>query len=199
MKAAAIDKFGPPSVLTVHNLPVPRPGPNEVVIAVHAAGVGIWDAKIRDGSWAEGDVHFPMILGTDGAGTIAEVGDKARRFAIGDRVWAYQYDRPGFYAEYAIVNIENVGMFPSKLTMREAGAGAVTGLTALQGCDDHLHLRRGESVLIFGASGTVGTLAVQFAAHYRRARVVAIASASKAHKRVERGHGFGRIVLDVRP
>ena len=78
MKAAAIDKFGPPSVLAVRNVPVPRPGPNEVVIAVHAAGVGIWDAQMRDGNWIEGDVRFPIILGLDGAGTIAEVGDTSR-------------------------------------------------------------------------------------------------------------------------
>src|SRR5512132_2635528 len=89
MKAAAIDKFGPPSVLTVRTVPVPRPGPREVLIAVHAAGVGVWDAKIRDGTWAEDDDRFPLVLGTDGAGVIVELGDRVRRFRHGDRVWAY--------------------------------------------------------------------------------------------------------------
>ena len=182
MEAMAIDRFGPPSVLKRHRVPVPRPGPNEVLIALHAAGVGIWDAKIRDGEWAEGDVDFPLILGTDGAGVIAERGERVRRFDIGDHVWAYQYGnkKGGFYAEYVAVDADNVTAVPKSLTMKEAGAGTVTGLTALQGIVDHLDLRAGETVMIFGASGAVGTLAVQFAARYRRARVIAIASGAKA-------------------
>jgi NADPH2:quinone reductase len=181
MDAAGIDAFGPASALTLHTVPVPRPGPREVLIAVQAAGVGSWDAKIRDGSWAEGDIRFPLILGTDGAGAIVELGERVRRWNVGDRVWAYAYDSPkgGFYAEYVAVDIDNIGKLPSSLTMLEGGAAAVTGITALQGIDDHLAVRKGETVLIFGASGAVGTLAVQFAARYRRARVIAIASKAK--------------------
>ena len=188
MKAVVIDKFGPPSVLTPRTVAVPRPGPTEVVIAVHAAGVGIWDAKIRDGSWAENDVHFPLILGTDGAGEIVELGERVRRLRLGDRVWAYHYNNPkgGFYAEYVVTEADNVSPLPRHLTMLEAGAGSITGVTALQGIDDHLAVRRGETVLIFGASGAVGTLAVQFAARYRRARVIAIASGSKARTLLEK-------------
>lgn len=184
MKAAGIDKFGPPSVVKLCTVPVPRPGPHEVLIAVHAAGVGIWDAKWRDGSWAEPDIHFPLILGLDGAGVIVEMGERVRRFHIGDRVWAYQYENPkgGFGAEYVVVDADHAGALPSSLTMLEGGTAAVTGLTALQGCDDHLGVRRGETVMIFGASGAVGTLAVQFVARYRRARVIAIASGSSAAK-----------------
>lgn len=182
MRAVGIDKFGPPSVLTVRTVPVPRPGQREVLIALHAAGVGIWDAKIRDGSWAE-DKHFPQFLGTDGAGVVAEVGERVRRFAPGDRVWAYKFpDRKGgFYAEYVTADMDDVGHLPRSLTMLEAGAGAVTSLTALQGID-RLELRAGKTVLIFGASGAVGTPAVQFAARYRRARVIAIASGARARK-----------------
>jgi NADPH:quinone reductase len=188
MKAAVIDKFGPTSVLKLRRVPVPRPGPSDVLIAVHAAGVGIWDAKIRDGSWAEGDVHFPLILGTDGAGVVVELGERVRRFHVGDRVWAYSFDRPkgGFYAEYAAVNVDCVGLLPSRLTMPQGGAGAVTGLTALQGIDEQLELGPGETVLIFGASGAVGTLAVQFAARYSRARVIAIASGRSAKALLEK-------------
>ena len=181
MEAAVVDRFGPPSALKLCTVPVPRPGPTEVLLAVHAAGVGIWDAKIRDGSWAEDDVHFPLILGTDGAGEIAELGERVRRFDIGDRVWGYAYRNPkgGFYAEYVVVDADSVAPIPRGLTMLEAGAAAVTGITALQGVTDHLELRSGETVMIFGASGAVGTLAVQFAARYRRARVIAIASGAK--------------------
>ncbi len=188
MEAAAIDKFGPPKVMTLRTVPVPRPGPREVLIAVHAAGVGIWDAKIRDGTWAEDDVSFPLVLGTDGAGVIVELGDRVRRFHLGDRVWAYAYDRPkgGFYAEYVTVDMDQVGKLPARLTMLQGGAAAVTGLTALQGIDDHLRIRRDETVLIFGGSGAVGTLAVQFAARYRGARVIAIASGSDARILLEK-------------
>jgi len=184
MKAAGIAKFGPPSVLKLCTVPVPRPGPHEVLIAVHAAGVGIWDAMRRDGSWAEGDAKFPVIPGLDGAGVIVEMGERVRRFHIGDRVWAYQYENPkgGFGAEYVTVDADHVGALPSTLSMLEGGTAAVTGLTALQGCDDHLGVRRGETVMIFGASGAVGTLAVQFVARYRKARVIAIASGSAAAK-----------------
>ena len=69
MKAAAIDEFGPPSVLSIHELPVPEPGPNEVLIALYASGVGVWDADIRQGWWPEGEPKFPLVLGTDGAGS----------------------------------------------------------------------------------------------------------------------------------
>jgi len=188
MKAMAIDEFGPPAVLKRHKMPVPRPGPHEVLIELHAAGVGVWDAKIRDGEWAEGDAHFPLVLGTDGAGVIAERGELVRRFDVGDQVWAYQYGnkKGGFYAEYVVVDADNVTALPKGLTMAEAGAGAVTGLTALQGITDHLDLKPGETVMIFGASGAVGTLAVQFAATYRRAHVIAIASGPKAKVLLER-------------
>lgn len=188
MKAAVIDEFGPPSVLELRDVPVPRPGPREVLVAVHAAGVGMWDAKLRDGTWAEDDVHFPKIIGIDGAGVIAEVGERVRRLHVGDRVWAYEFDTPkgGFYAGYVVVNMDHVGSMPSRLTMQQGGAGAATGLTALQGCVDHLELRRGETVMIFGASGAVGTLAVQFAARYRRTRVIAIASGADARRLLEK-------------
>ena len=69
MKAAAVDRFGPPSALTLHEVPVPRPGPHEVLIAIDTAGIGSWDASIRDGSWRKpGRPRFPLVPGVDGAG-----------------------------------------------------------------------------------------------------------------------------------
>ncbi len=181
MTAAAIDRFGPPEVLTLHTLPVQKPGPNEVVIALQAAGVGFWDAKIRDGSWAGKSVRFPLVPGADGAGFIADKGSRVRRFHTGDRVWAARYENPkgGFYAEYVTVDAGGVALAPEQLTLPEAAAAAVTGLTALQGIDDVLHVGENETVLIFGASGAVGSLAVQFA-KLRGARVIGTASGSDA-------------------
>ena len=87
MKAAAVDRFGPPSALTLHDLPVPRPGPHEVLIAIDTAGIGSWDASIRDGSWRKpGRARFPLVPGVDGAGIVVARGARVRRIQLGDRV-----------------------------------------------------------------------------------------------------------------
>jgi NADPH:quinone reductase-like Zn-dependent oxidoreductase len=178
MRAAAIDRFGGPEVLKLHTLPVPAIDSGEVLIAVHTAGVGGWDADMRDG-WSPGGgrPRFPLVLGTDGSGTIAAVGSRVRRFAPGDIVYAYSFAnaKGGFYAEYAAVGVENVGRPPDLLTMKDAGAIPTIGLTALQGIEDILRIERGEAVVIHGASGGVGSLALQFA-KMRGARVLATAS-----------------------
>lgn len=183
MRAAAIDRFGPPEVLAIHTLPVPIPGEDDVLIEAHTAGVGVWDAKIRDGSWAEENVRFPYVLGTDGSGVIVAKGKSVRRFAVGDRVWAYEYANPygGFYAEYVAIAADSVGHIPQDLDLLQAGAGAVTSLTAMQGIEDHLQVRSQETVLIYGATGAVGTLAIQFAKH-RHAFVIATATGDDARK-----------------
>jgi NADPH2:quinone reductase len=182
MNVAALDKFGPPHVLSLHSLPVPLPGPGEVLIELHAVGVGVWDASVRDGSWRPfGRPKFPLVPGTDGAGILVMKGPHVRRFDIGERVWAYHYANPkgGFYAEYVAVDVEHVGSMPRRLNFTEAAAGATTGLTALQGIDDALRVHKGETVLVFGATGGVGSLAIQFAKR-KRARVIATASGRDA-------------------
>lgn len=178
MRASALDRFGGPGVLKLHVLPVPEVGPSEVLIATHTAGVGSWDADMRGGWWPDGKrPRPPIVLGTDGSGWIASVGSRVRRFAPGDIVYAYGFGSPkgGFYAEYVAVAADRVGRPPSILSLREAGAIPTTGLTAVQGIDDVLHVARGESVVIHGASGGVGSLALQFA-KMRGARVLATAS-----------------------
>lgn len=181
MKAAAIDRFGPPSVLTLHEMPVPEPGPNEVLIALSASGVGVWDADIRKGWWPEGKPKFPLVLGSDGAGVIAKRGARVRNFSEGDRVWAYEFINPkgGFYAQFVTVNSKNVGLIPKRLDLLQAGAMTVTGLTALQGIDVHLRVKASDTVLVFGASGAVGSLAVQFARRHG-ARVIGTARGKEA-------------------
>src|SRR5438105_9362181 len=176
MRAAAIDRFGGPSVLKIHSLPVPKPSAQEVLIEIDTAGVGIWDVKARSGKWAERE-EFPMILGTDGSGVVAEVGSQVRRLKVGDRVYAYSYDNPkgGFYAEFAAVAASKVARLPEGLDLLPAGAIPTIALTALQGVDDTLEIEEGENVIIHGASGNVGMLALQFA-KLRGARVLATAS-----------------------
>jgi NADPH:quinone reductase len=182
MKAAAIDRFGPPAVLTLHTLPVPQPGPSEILIALYSAGVGVWDDSVRDGSWQPyGRTKFPLIPGTDGAGIVVAKGARVRNVRLGERVWACDYANPkgGFYAEYVAVNVQHAGRVAKHLDLLQAGAAPTTGLTALQGIDEKLQVRRGELVLIFGASGGVGTLAVQFARR-KKANVIGTASGRAA-------------------
>ncbi|HWN48224.1 MAG TPA: NADP-dependent oxidoreductase [Xanthobacteraceae bacterium] len=177
MEAAAIDHFGPPEVLVLHVVPVPAIDADEVLIALDTAGVGPWDANIREGWYPDGKPQFPLVLGVDGAGTVAAVGSRVHRLKVGDKVYAYRWmnRKGGFYAEYVSVAAENVARIPKRLGLEEAGAIPTTGLTALQGIDDALHVKKGESVIIHGGSGGVGTLAIQFAKR-RGARVLATGS-----------------------
>jgi NADPH:quinone reductase len=177
MKAAAIDRAGGPEVLTLHTLPIPAPAADEVVMAVNTAGIGSWDVDLRRHPEEIKHSAFPLVLGTDGAGTVAAVGSQVRGFKVGDRVYSYSWDNPhgGFYAEYVAVPARLVGHVPASLSLRDAGAIATTGLTAIQGIDDALHVKSGETLIIHGASGGVGSLALQFA-KLRGAKVLATAS-----------------------
>jgi NADPH:quinone reductase len=187
MKAAALNRFGGPSVISLRELPVPEPGAGEVLVALATAGVGVWDEAIRQGEWRPpGRTKFPLVPGVDGAGTIVRVGPRVQRLRRGDRVYAYEFgnSKGGFYAEYAVVHARNAARVPKPLTLEQAGAAATTGLTAFQGIEA-LRLRPGQVVLVFGASGAVGTLAVQFAER-RGARVLATASGRAAAALVRR-------------
>lgn len=177
MKAAAIERFGGPEVFEFEELPVPEPGPDEILIRVDSAGVGQWDPYEREGGFAEKKPRFPKVIGSDGAGTVVATGSRVRRFRPGDRVYAYAFMNPkgGFYAEYAAVKAAHAAKIPANLSSEEAGALAVDGLVALEGLMDHLQIRKGERVLIIGASGGAGHLAVQLARRMG-AEVFAVAS-----------------------
>jgi len=177
MRAAALDRFGGPEVLSIHSLPVPSIDAHEVLIAVRTAGIGVWDADMREGWSPDGRRRLPLVLGTDGAGRIAAVGSRVQRFEPGDLVYSYSFAnlKGGFYAEYVAVDAGKVAHIPETLDVLHAGAIPTTGLTALQGVDDTLQLTRGESLIVHGATGGVGTLAVQFAKQ-RGARVLATGS-----------------------
>jgi NADPH2:quinone reductase len=108
---------------------------------------------------------FPRVLGGDGAGTVAAVGTDVRDFKEGDEVYAFGFFNPkgGFYAEYAAIPANQVALIPGNLDMQQAGALAVTGVTALRGLVDTLKVAASQRLLIFGASGGVGLPAVQLA------------------------------------
>ena len=134
MKAVVVERFGGPENLLLREIPTPSPGPSQVLIAVHTAGVGTWDADLRRGWWPEGRAPLPQVLGTDGSGTVAGLGSRVRRFRVGQPVCAYQFSNPmgGFYAQYVVVAADQVARTPRGLDLRSAGAGLATGLTAQQ-------------------------------------------------------------------
>src|SRR5512135_3722183 len=126
MQVAAIDRFGGIETITPQTLPVPQVGPDEVLLRVESAGVGVWDPFEREGEFAKmfgGTPNFPYVLGSDGAGTVAAVGAQVRRFKEGDHAYALALVNPkgGFYAEYAAVKAENVSPIPRNLSVEQAG------------------------------------------------------------------------------
>ena len=190
MKAIALDHFGGRETMKLQMLPVPEVGPNEVLIHVEWAGVGQWDTFEREGGFAREfgiEAKFPYVLGFDGAGILAAVGDRVKGLKPGDRVYAFGFLNPkgGFYAEYAALKADDVSRIPDELTTQQAGAMPVDAMTALRGLDDTLALKPGESVMIFGASGGIGHLAVQLAKRMG-ARVFAVASGSDGVALVKR-------------
>lgn len=188
MRAAVIDEFGGPEAFQIRELPVPDIDADEVLIAVHTAGVGSWDPDMRSGWVPSGKPRFPIILGSDGSGTVVAKGARARRFKIGDRVYANTFDnaKGGSYSEFVVVPADNVAPIPDTLDTKSAGALAISGLTALQGLDA-LNLKRGQRIIITGASGAVGTVAVQLA-KARGARVFALGSGKDGAALLRRLH-----------
>jgi len=207
MRAIALDRFGGPETLKVQTVPIPEPGADEILIHVESAGVGAWDPFEREGGFVEVlgiSPKFPYVLGTDGAGTVAAVGENVKELKEGDRVYAAELgnQKGGFYAQYAVVKAENASVIPSGLSMEQAAVLPSDGLTALKGLEDVLRLQPDDSVMIFGASGGIGHLAVQLAKRLG-ARVFAVASGEDGVGFVKRLGADGAVdgrsdkVLDV--
>jgi len=117
MKAVAIDRFGGIETLETQELPIPAVGADEVLVHVEAAGVGVWDPFEREGGFAkEFNIKpvFPLVLGSDGAGTVEAVGPQVKRFKKGDRVYGISFLNPkgGFYAQYAVVKETSLALIP---------------------------------------------------------------------------------------
>jgi NADPH:quinone reductase-like Zn-dependent oxidoreductase len=168
----------------VKSLPVPTPQEDEVLLELNTAGIGVWDPLVRSGELEFSRPAFPFVIGNDGAGTVAAVGKNVRRFKIGDRVYAYALEG-GFYAEYIAVKEANVAPIPPAVKSDAAGVLGADGTTALRGLDDQLRLKAGEKLMIFGASGGIGHIALQLAKRIG-ANVLAVASGNDGVELVRR-------------
>ncbi len=167
MRAVFIERFGRNDVLKYGEFPKPSMGPHQVLIRVHAAGVNPRDWLVRGGRYPFKFAlpKFPFVLGSDVAGEIAEVGDKVSEFAVGDKVYGMQVGmgKMGAYAEYISIDVKAVAAIPSSLSFEEAAGIPCAGLTAWQSLHQLAALRADMSVTIIGASGGVGSYAVQLA------------------------------------
>jgi NADPH2:quinone reductase len=177
MKAIVLPRFGGPEVLELREVERPQPGPGELLVRVTAAGTNPVDAKLRaNGTWAQ--LTPPVVIGYDAAGVVEAVGPGVTDFAPGDEVYYTPeiFGNPhGSYAEYGRVPAAIVARKPRNLSFVEAAAVPLAGGTAWEAVIRRLAVRPGETILIHGAAGGVGSFAVQFA-KVAGARVLATAS-----------------------
>lgn len=183
MRAMAMDGFGGPEVLHPIDLPLPQPAAGEVRVAVAYASVNPADWKTREGKLSRHiTYHFPFVLGFDLAGTVDAVGEGVTRLATGDRVFGTSRQgqgRDGSYAEYTIADEAMLTPLPESLSLIEAATLPTAGVTALGGLMDVGALRSGQTVLVNGGAGGVGSIAIQIARAIG-ARVLTTCSAGNA-------------------
>lgn len=175
MKAIVYRRFGPPDVLEEAEIPEPGITSKQLLVKVHASSVNPVDWKIRSGINKIPGLRLPRVPGSDIAGEVVKVGGSVVRFTVGDPVYgALSPFSGGACAEYAALPEKNAALKPQNLSVEEAAAVPIAGLTALQALRDYGKIKVGQSVLINGASGGVGSFAVQIAKAYG-AEVTAVA------------------------
>jgi len=185
MRAIVLNEFGNTDVLKSVDLADPLPGPSEIRIRIHAAGVNPVDCKIRKGLLAQRIPHvFPLIPGWDAAGVIDLVGPDCRLFKPGDQVYAY-CRKPlvqfGTYAQYIVIPEQQVAPMPQTMTFQEAASVPLAALTAWQCLFDSGGLQKDQTILIHAGAGGVGGFAIQLA---KNAGAYVITTASPAN------HGY---------
>jgi len=161
MKAIRVHEFGGPEVLRQEEVPTPQPGPGEVLVRMHAAGVNPVETYIRAGTYARLP-ELPYTPGNDGAGVVEHVGSGVTEFKPGDRVHTAG-SLSGTYAEFALCKKEQVHPLPANVSFAQGAAIGTPYATAYRGLLQRAVAEPGETVLVHGASGGVGTAAVQLA------------------------------------
>ena len=167
MKAFIVDRYGSKDGVRAGDMPEPELREDDVLVQIHAAGVNLLDAKIRDGEFKRFlPYRFPLILGNEVAGVVVRVGSHVQRFKPGDEVYARpDDDRIGAFAEFIAIQEDAMAKKPKNLTMEEAASIPLVGLTAWQVLVERAKLSAGQKVLIHAGSGGVGTVAIQLAKH----------------------------------
>jgi NADPH:quinone reductase-like Zn-dependent oxidoreductase len=171
MKAIVFTQYGSPDILELKEIPKPVPKDDELLIRVHASSVNSWDWEFLNGTPFVNRLMFGLlkpkpgkqVLGADIAGTVEAVGKRVTRFQPGDEVFGDLWDNFGGFAEYACAKETSLELKPANSTFAEAAAVPQAGVLALQGLRKAGQVRPGRKVLINGAGGGVGTIAIQLA------------------------------------
>jgi NADPH2:quinone reductase len=161
MKAILVHEFGGPEVLKLEEVPTPKPAAGQVLVRIHGVGVNPYDTYMRAGTYAI-KPPLPYTPGSDAAGVIEAVGDGVKKVKPGDRVYTAR-TLTGAYAEYALALEEQVHNLPEKISFGQGAGVWVPYGTAYHGLHHSAEARASETVLVHGASGGVGTAAVQMA------------------------------------
>lgn len=193
MKAMVIHGYGDSNVLTQEQVDIPELKPDEVLIKVHYTSVNPVDWKMRSGLLKDHmPLKFPAILGIDVAGTIEKTGSDSKKFKVGDKVFCRaDVSNGGSYSEYVAVNEDNVAHAPESISLKETAALPVTAGTAWSSLFDTANLKSGQKVLITGASGGVGIMAVQFA---KKAGAYVICTTSKPNIELLKSLGADEVI-----
>jgi NADPH2:quinone reductase len=182
MKAIQVQKTGGPEVLTVVDLPIPKPKPNEAVVKITVSGINFIDVYFREGRYPS---PLPLVDGQEAAGTVSEVGSDVKSVKAGDRV-AYT-GILGSYAEYAVVPADRLVHVPDKITDQQAAAAMLQGMTAHYLVHSTYPLKKGETALVHAAAGGVGGLLVQMGKQIGARIIATVGSEEKAKLAREAG------------
>jgi len=196
VKAARIHSFGPPDVVVVEDVPMPSPGPGEVLVRVMAAGVAPWDAIIREGK-SKVSPQPPLTLGSDLSGVVEKVGSGVIDFAPADEV--YGVTNPQFcgaQAEFAVATAGMLAPKPRSLGHVQAASAPVIAVTAWQMLFEYAQAVRGQTAMVVGAAGNVGAYAVQLAVD---TGIHVVAIADLADENLLRSLGVKTIIDSSKP
>ena len=182
MKAFLLDRYGKNTTLQMKEVPIPNLRDDEALVQVHAAGVNLLDAKIRNGEFKLIlPYKTPLVLGHDVAGRVVKVGRNVRQFRPGDDVYSRPDDHGiGSFAEFIAVKESSLAFKPKNISMEEAASIPLVGLTAWQALVEKAKLKKGQKVFIQAGSGGVGTFAIQLAKHLGAKVATTVSSSSFA-------------------